>query len=402
MPIKWTETEIPLKALKDYDRNPRRMSKAQFQHLVKSLKEDGYHQRLVVNRDFTIIGGHQRKKALQEAGFKPTDKIPVLMPSEMLDKEEFKRINVRDNLPFGEFDFDMLTADFDIDELLEWGMPEEWLPTIEEVPEEGLTDDDAVPALQKEATTKLGDLYILGNHRILCGDSTSIDAVERLMDGVKADITFTSPPYNVGCLGYDNGKDKYKGKSDNKNQEEYLDFLFSFTNICMTISKFIFINNQFLSNNRTALAKYIGHYSNELKEVFPWIKNTAPPNVNKGVFTNRFEFILCLEKNNPIRGFPVEWQGKYHNLIEGSTAANENVTDGSHSATMPLYVPLWFIDRLPFIESIYDPFGGSGTTLIACEKTNRKCFMMELSPNYCDVIVKRWEDFTGKTAELMP
>jgi DNA modification methylase len=126
--IEWIETEMPLKALKEYGRNPRRMTKAQFESLVKSIKQDGYHQRLIVNQDGTIIGGHQRKKALKEAGYQSVDKIPVLMPSRQLNEEEFKRLNVRDNLPYGEFDFDMLTADFDIDELKEWGMPENLLP----------------------------------------------------------------------------------------------------------------------------------------------------------------------------------------------------------------------------------------------------------------------------------
>jgi hypothetical protein len=128
--IEWIETEMPLKALKEYGRNPRRMSKDQFGSLVKSIKEDGYHQRLIVNQDGTIIGGHQRKKALKEAGYESVDKIPVLMPNRQLNEEEFKRLNVRDNLPFGEFDFDILTADFDIDELKEWGMPEGWLPNV--------------------------------------------------------------------------------------------------------------------------------------------------------------------------------------------------------------------------------------------------------------------------------
>lgn len=132
MEIKWTEVEISIKDLKEYSRNPRRMKKDQFENLVKSIVEDGYHQRLIVNQDGTIIGGHQRKKALKEAGFKPSDKIPVLMPSRKLDEQEFKRLNVRDNLPYGEFDFDMLTADFDIDELIGWGMPEEWLPSLKE------------------------------------------------------------------------------------------------------------------------------------------------------------------------------------------------------------------------------------------------------------------------------
>jgi len=137
-----------------------------------------------------------------------------------------------------------------------------------------------------------------------------------------------------------------------------------------------------------------------VKDVFPWIKNTAPPNVNKGVFTNRFEFFLCLEKGNQNKGFPVSWQGKYHNILEGSTAAVDNVTKGEHSATMPVYVPEWFLERLDFVRSVYEPFTGSGTTLIACEKTGRKCFGMEIDPHYCDVIIARWEKFTGKVADL--
>jgi len=132
MSITWTEYEVPLKELKDYDRNPRRIKKDQYAHLVRSLKEDGYHQRLIVNKDYTIIGGHQRKKALKEAGFKPSDKITVLMPDRLLEEEEFKRINVRDNLPYGEFDFDMLSADHEIETLLDWGFPEDWLPEQEE------------------------------------------------------------------------------------------------------------------------------------------------------------------------------------------------------------------------------------------------------------------------------
>lgn len=131
----WSEKEIKIDDLKEYERNPRRINKDQFNHLVKSLKEDGYHQRLIVNHDNTIIGGHQRKKALLAAGFKKTDKIPVLMPDRLLEGGDLKRLNIRDNLPYGEFDFDMLSTDFDVSELIEWGMPEEWLPTYEETEE---------------------------------------------------------------------------------------------------------------------------------------------------------------------------------------------------------------------------------------------------------------------------
>ena len=259
--------------------------------------------------------------------------------------------------------------------------------------------EDVVP-IDVKTRVKIGDLWILGNHRLLCGDSTNIHHVDRLMDGDKSDVTFTSPPYNAGCFGYDGGKDKYKGKSDNKSQDQYFDFLCEFTDIALEVSSYVLFNNQFLSGNRHALARFFGHYSSCIKDVFPWIKNTAPPNVNKGVFTNRFEFFLCLEKDCQKKGFPVSWQGKFNNIIEGHTAAKENMTKGTHSATMPMYVPEWFIERLPFIKTIYEPFGGSGTTLIACEKTKRKCYMMELDPHYCSVILERWEKYADKKAVL--
>lgn len=132
MKTTWTEQIVAIKDIKEYERNPRRIKDEHYKKLVKSLKEDGYHNRLRLDADFTIIGGHQRKRALLEAGFKLETKIPVLVSPKKLTEEEFRRHNVQDNLPYGEYDWDMLTADNDLHELIEWGMPEEWLPDIEE------------------------------------------------------------------------------------------------------------------------------------------------------------------------------------------------------------------------------------------------------------------------------
>jgi ParB-like chromosome segregation protein Spo0J len=133
---KWPETDIVIKDIIPYERNPRRMTKDQFDNLVKSIRDYGYHQRILVNQDMKMMDGHHRKKALLKLGFKPTDKIKVLVSDRMLSHDEFKRINIITNLPFGEFDFDMLTADFDIGELIDMGMPESWLPHIEDIKEE--------------------------------------------------------------------------------------------------------------------------------------------------------------------------------------------------------------------------------------------------------------------------
>lgn len=381
-----------------HEKNMNKHKPEQIDRLCKLIEYQGFRVPLVVQAGTNkIVAGHGRHSAALKLNVK---EIPVIY-QEFDSEAQLYAFMVSDNAiakdSWASIDEAMILENKDLLDGLDLdllGIDDFELPEIKELDE---ANEDTIPE-NVETRSKLGDIWQLGEHRLMCGDSTDILQVEKLMNGDKADITFTSPPYNVGTLGYDNGLDKYKGKSDNKNQDEYFNFLTSFTNICLTKSDLMLFNNQFLSGNNKALGKYIGHYSDKIKEVFPWIKNTAPPNVNKGVFTNRFEFILCLENNNTKRGFDVSWQGKYHNIIDGHTAAKENVTEGKHSATMPTYVPLWFIERLDFIKSIYDPFGGSGTTLIACEKTNRKCYMMELDPHYVDVILARWEKYTGKTA----
>lgn len=138
--MQWIETEVKLKDLIEFNQNPRRIGKEQFERLVKSIKEDGFHQRILVDVDNVIIGGHQRKKALKAAGFKDSDIIKVLKPERKLTEEEFKRLNIRDNGSFGEWDMDSLAnLDLEIEELIDWGVPEglfkdiEFTPQLEEV-----------------------------------------------------------------------------------------------------------------------------------------------------------------------------------------------------------------------------------------------------------------------------
>jgi site-specific DNA-methyltransferase (adenine-specific) len=127
MTIEWTTEYVTIKDLKEYPHNPRKITKKEFDKLVRSIKEDGYHQRIVVDTENVIIGGHQRKKALLAAGFKESDTIEVLMPNRPLLAEEFDRVNIRDNLPFGMFDFDILSSRFDLDKLAEFGMDEDMI-----------------------------------------------------------------------------------------------------------------------------------------------------------------------------------------------------------------------------------------------------------------------------------
>ncbi len=384
--------------------NARKHSQKNLDAIKGSLAKFGQQKPIVIDGKGVVVAGNGTLQVARDLGW-----VTVKAVRTDLTGADAIAFALADNrtAELAEWDSGVLNEtlkslkdlDFDLGSI---GFDDDFMASVEpEVHNEGLTDPDAVPE-NVETRCKPGDLWVLGNHRLLCGDSTNVQHVERLMGGEKADITFTSPPYNVGCFGFDDGKSKYKKKGDDDiAEDDYFDFLCSFTNVALDVSTYVFFNNQFLGGNRHALAKFFGHYAEMVKDVFPWIKNTAPPNVRKGVFTNRFEFFLCLEKGNTKKGFPVAWQGKFHNVIEGSTAASDNVAKGDHSATMPVYVPDWFLERLDFVKTVYEPFCGSGTTLIACEKHGRRCFGMEIDPKYCDVILTRWESFTGKAASLI-
>ena len=195
--LKWHTESIALNELKEYVHNPHDISRQEFSKLVKSIKEDGYHQRILVNKDYTIIGGHQRKKALIESGLNLNDRIDVLVPDRLLSEEELDRINIRDNLSFGEYDFNILFDRFNIDALTEFGIPNDMLESFKIEENLSSIEDTGIMEVPTEAKSALGDLYILGNHRLLCGDSTNSDHVDRLLDGSRPILMVTDPPYGV-------------------------------------------------------------------------------------------------------------------------------------------------------------------------------------------------------------
>ena len=195
--ITWQATNIKLACLKEYPNNPRKITKEMLDKLASHIKEDGYHQRIIVDNDYTIIGGHQRKKALYMAGYDDETEIEVLMPSRKLTPEEIDRLNIRDNLAFGEYDFDVLTERFDMEELLSFGMDKDMLtPIFDKAILEEIGAEEEIE-VSKEATAKLGDIYMLGSHRLMCGDSTNPQHVEKLMDGANPILMVTDPPYGV-------------------------------------------------------------------------------------------------------------------------------------------------------------------------------------------------------------
>lgn len=182
--ITWTEKNVPLVDLKPYERNPRVITKAAYEKLKKAIADLGYHQRIIVQPDLSVIGGHQRIRALTDLGIKT---INVLIPNRPLTVPEFRQLLVQDNLAFGDFDMDILSADFEKEELLDWGMPPSALDDFKEGSFGGLTDPDECPAEQPVIISRLGDVWLLGEHRVICGDCTEAHTVEKVLGGGAAE-----------------------------------------------------------------------------------------------------------------------------------------------------------------------------------------------------------------------
>jgi DNA modification methylase len=253
--------------------------------------------------------------------------------------------------------------------------------------------------------TVLGDVWVLGKHRLLCGDSTSVDAVGKLMDGERAEFCFTSPPYNLGkSVALRNGARKgadsaYNDFSDNG---EWSNLMRGFISNAIMFTDVSCINVQMLSGNKFDLLKLFGDYATHTVDIAVWSKSNPPPAMADGVMTSAFEFMWFLSSednpNRKIKGASFQ-RGTFSNVFEHSTASGHDAS--VHGAVFPLPVAEHFIQNCSQKTAIIlEFFGGTGTTMIACEKLGRAARLMELDPKYCDVIVKRWQEFTGKQATL--
>jgi DNA modification methylase len=262
--------------------------------------------------------------------------------------------------------------------------------------QEGLTDEDETPDLPEEPKTKLGDIYILGNHRLMCGDSTSVDAVDKLMDGQKADMVFTDPPYGVA---YEGGHNQKKRKGIIADTLEGDDLTGLFYGALMAA----------IPNTKDGAAFYVWYASGKsietyaalaklplkLRAVIQWYKVKSGLGAFMSQYIPNSEPCMYLYKD----GCSPSWYGPTNEKTVWELKKESKNT--YHPTQKPVELPERAINNSSKAgDEILDLFGGSGSTMIACEKINRHARLMELDPKYCDVIVKRWEDFTGKKAVL--
>jgi DNA modification methylase len=372
------QTTVAISRLKINPDNPRTIKDDKFQKLVESVKsfpEMLSIRPIVVNEEMVVLGGNMRLKACQAAG---VEKVPVII-AEGLSQEQQREFIIKDNVSGGEWDWDVLANEWDAGQLEEWGLD---IPNI--VTADAQEDDYEVPD-EIKTDIVLGDLFEIGPHRLLCGDSTDSDQVARLMDGQKSDIAFTSPPYNAGKNVRGNF---YENDNDDKSNYDYVKFLYDFTINTLNNSIYSFVNLQLLESNKHALIEYQYQLKEQIKDVLIWNKSQYPPHINKGTFGCKWEYLFAFCYESKSRAFPCTWQGKFSNVIETENASG-NEFAYIHKATFPISFPSWVISKMDFAKSVLDVFMGTGTTMIAAHQLNRKCYGMELDTKYCQVIVDR-------------
>ena len=378
--------EKKLKDIKPYEKNPRKNDRA-VDAVANSIREFGFKVPVVIDKDNVIVCGHTRYKAAKKLGLKS---VPCVVADDLTD-EQIKAYRLADNKvsELAEWDIDLLGEE--LDDIFEIDMSDFGFDLSEEEEEIEVIEDE-VPQ-EVEPVAKQGDIWKLGRHRLMCGDSTSIDDVEKLMNGNKADMVFTDPPYGIDYSGGRSQvvRDKEYGKLKNDDlQGEELGNL-----IC----------NVFNFNKKEAdvyicvspimqkpFLDYIEQRGKELNAVIVWDKKQ--PGLGYMAYRRQCEFILFVKGKPFKKGDTTDF--------DLWSISRDDATTYVHGTQKPVGVSARAIkNSSKQDDNVLDFFGGSGSTLIACEQLDRNCFMMELDPHYVDVIITRWEQFTGKKAVLI-
>lgn len=397
-----TWTRRPIKTIKANPNNPRLIKDERFQKLVQSIKDFPQMLELrpiVVNAAGVVLGGNMRLKACQAAGL---TEVPVIAAESLTEAQEREFI-IKDNVGFGEWEWDALANAWDAAELTAWGLD---LPNFEAETAAGQTDPDEVPSLPTSPITQLGDVWQIGRHRLICGDSTDTHVIAALFAGKTADLCFTSPPYALGKSIALRGNSAMSAKANaydnhDDNPADWLDLMNGWWASSLdVVTKTWIVNVQPLAGNKRQLIEWIHNRADRLIDVLTWDKGHGPPQIAPGVVSSRYEWLIGFGNSKASRSFPLaSWQGTVQSVYEGPAQRNNEYAD-IHAATMPVHLPTWVIGTLcDQAKTVFDPFTGTGTTMMACEQLGRTFFGVEISPQYCDVTVNRWEKFTGHQAK---
>jgi DNA modification methylase len=374
---------VAIEQLIPYALNSRTHSDEQVAQLAASIREFGFTNPVLVDEENNLIAGHGRVMAARKLGLK---EVPAVIVTGLDDRKR-RALIIADNKLALNAGWDEQALRVELEDLAAdfgglMGFSEDELAALlaEATVEEGLTDEDAVPELAEEPVTRLGDVWLLGKHRLMCGDSTSIDAVDKLMAGASVDMVYTDPPYGISIVGENGhvggGKLAKVGTYAPIAGDDTIEVALEAIQVIKTLDAAVEI---IWGGN---------YYANALDNSSCWIiwdkDNTGNFADAKLAWTNQ---------DTAVRIFKHTWNG----MIKGSEHGQKRV----HPTQKPIALAEWCFDQYGSkANTVLDLFCGSGSTLIACETKGKSGYMMELSPRYCDVIVKRWQDFTGKKAKL--
>ena len=388
-------------------KNPRQIRDHRYEKLKKSIEDAPemlqLRELLVYPHGgkFVIIGGNMRYRACKEIGYKE-------LPCKVLDAEtpveKLRQYAIKDNENFGEYDWDCVANEWDTAELEDWGVE---LPIWDEETENDScskgdeTTEDEFNETNIEQKCNKGDVWKLGEHRLMCGDSTDAAMVATLMNNSRADVCFSSPPYNVALRNddtkYTKGRTMYNEYTDQLSDSEYKSLLFSTLTNAMQYCDDVMFNIGFIASTKIAIAEMLMAFKNKINDIIVWNRGNGVPTGMKGILKHYAEFIFCFN-NSGKRTFahPQFAAGTASNVIDvPPNTTNEYAKE--HHATFPVALAGEIISNFTN-KSILDLFGGTGTTMVAAEQLGRKCYMMELDPHYCDIIIARWEKLSGGTA----
>lgn len=401
---------VPISSVIPYDRNPRNNSGA-VRKVAASIREFGFRQPIVVDEGMVVIAGHTRLLAAKELGL---EAVPVHI-ARGLSPKQARAYRLADNRVAQEAtwdddklreelaalraeDFDLGLTGFDDAELAKA------LATV------GENDPDVAPEAGVRAVAVLGDVWLLGPHRLVCGDCTDPASWDKLQipDGF---VVFSSPPYNVGDASglrdkYQKGVPKsakfYSKYDDDKTSDDYSELLQSVLIEALARCDAVALNVQPLAGCKRPLLRWMDANSDHLVDVITWDKGHGAPHIQKGILASRFEWIVVFSSaKNASRVIPhSSWQGKYSNVYS-APPQRDNEFASVHGATFPVHLPQFIVgDLMNRSRGVVDCFMGTGTTIIAAEMLGKTALGVELDPVYVDVAVKRWEQFTGKRATL--
>lgn len=377
---------VSINDIKPYPNNPRDNDSG-VDAVANSIKEFGWQQPIVVDKDNVIIVGHTRYKAARKLGMK---EVPVVVANN-LTPEQVKAYRLADNKTGELTDWDMSLLDDELGDIADIDMSDFGFNLDLDDDEVEVQEDDFDEEVPEEPKSKLGQIYQLGRHRLMCGDSTKPEDVKKLVGGVRCDLLLTDPPYNVGYVG----QDGMTIKNDRQEDDKFYKFLFN----AFSAAK---------DNLKQGASFYIWYSSSEMVNF-----TNAANNSGLSVREN-----LIWEKNNIVLGRQ-DYQWKHEPCLYGWVEGGSHswYSDRKQTTVMhfdkpqradlhPTMKPVALFDyqiknSTKSGDVVLDLFGGSGTTIMACEQDGRNACVMEFDPKYVDVIIKRWEDFTGKKAELI-